>query len=417
MRNTFIVIKHEILTTMGKRSFWVMTFIFPVIILAASVGMQTFGAKAIEQAEEAAATIEQSAIQKPIGYVDEIGLIVKLPPWVPTGYLAKYPDETIAKAALEAGEIDQYYLIPIDFYAEGVVKLVDRNFQPLRSSGNAEIFEDILGEILVAHDPLGTALRDPTFRINEHKLATIGPDKDDPFVYIVPISTLFIFFFVITTSSSFMLNSVTREKENRTAETLLVSLEPHQLMAGKVLGLGAVAIFQMTIWLAGSLTALNKSQQLFKLAKGFKLPAGFIGWAIAFFLLGYFLYAAILGTIGALAPNAREGGQFTFVAILPLLIPMWFNYVFTESPNGPVAIFLSLFPLTAPSSMMTRLTYGNVPLWQIFFSLAGLSITAYGFILLASRFFRSDTLLSNESITWKRMKNEASNLKLGKGPK
>jgi len=417
MRNTLIVIKHEILTTMGKRSFWVMTFIFPIILLAASVGMQTFGTKAIEQAEEAAATIDQAASHKPVGYIDEIGLISKLPDWVPPGYLEKYPNETTAKAALDAGQIDQYYLIPLDFYADGVVMLVDSNFQPLRSSGNAEIFEDILGEILITKDSLGTALHDPTTHILEHKLATTGLDKDDPYIYIVPISTLFIFFFVITTSSGFMLNSVTREKENRTAETLLVSLEPHQLMAGKVLGLGAVAIFQMTIWLSGSLTALNKSQQLFKLAKGFKLPAGFIGWALAFFLLGYFLYAAILGTIGALAPNAREGGQFTFVAILPLLIPMWFNYVFTESPNGPVAIFLSLFPLTAPASMMTRLTTGTVPLWQILFSLAGLILTAYGFILLASRFFRSDTLLSYESITWKRLKNEARNLKTRSGAK
>ena len=415
MRNIFIVIKHEILTTMGKRSFWVITFIFPALILAASVGMQTFGSKAIEQAEEAAATLEQTSRQKPVGYIDEVGLIAELPDWVPPNYLAKYPNEASAKAALSAGEIDQYYLIPKDFYADGLVKLVDRNFQPLKSSGNAEIFEDILEEILVDKDPLGVLLRDPTTHIIEHQLATTGPDKDDPLMYIVPISTLFIFFFVITSSSSFMLNSVTREKENRTAETLLVSLEPHQLMAGKVLGLGTVAIFQMTIWFSGSLTVLNKSQQLFKLAKGFTLPPGFVGWAILFFLLGYFLYAAILGTIGALAPNTREGGQFTFVAILPLLIPLWFNYVFTDSPNGIVATFLSLFPLTAPASMVTRLTNGNVPLWQILFSLAGLSITAYSFIWLASRFFRSDTLLSHESINWKRLKNEARSLKIGKG--
>jgi ABC-2 type transport system permease protein len=156
---------------------------------------------------------------------------------------------------------------------------------------------------------------------------------------------------------------------------------------------------------------LNKSQQLFNLAKDFKLPQGFIAWAIAYFLLGYFLYAAILGAIGALAPNTREGSQFTFVAVLPMLIPLWFNYVFTETPDGPVATFLSLFPFTSPASMMTRLTNGNVPLWQLVISLIGLGITAYLFILLASHFFRPDTLLSNESINWKRITREIRNIK------
>jgi ABC-2 type transport system permease protein len=411
MRNVIVVIKHEILTTLGKRSFWVMTFIFPLIIVGLSVGMQTFGTKAIEQAEEAAASIEQASMGKPIGYVDQIGLIDELPEWVPTGYLEAFPNEEAAHTSLQAGLIDQYYLIPEGFYKQGNIKLVDRNFQPLRSSSNAEIFENILIDILIEKDPLGSVLFDPTKKISSHKLAgTMSPDKDDPFTFIVPLSTLFIFFFVITTSSGFMLNSVTREKENRTAETLLVSLEPVQLMAGKVVGLGAIAIFQMAIWLSGSLLVLNRSQQIFNLTNKFELPSGFVAWALAYFIFGYFLYASILGAIGALAPNAREGGQFTFVAILPMLIPLWFNYVFTDNPDGSVAVFLSMFPFTAPASMMTRLTIGKVPIWQIITSLFGLAITAYFFILLASRFFRSDTLLSYESINLKRVVNEIRNI-------
>ncbi|MCJ7703337.1 MAG: ABC transporter permease [Anaerolineales bacterium] len=407
MRNIFIVIKHEIITTLGKRSFWVMTFLFPILILALSVGMQTVGTNAIEQAEEAASSVEQTANGLPVGYVDEPGVIDTLPDWVPDGYLQPYPDETAAKAALRAGDIHQYYLIPSDFYLTGDFILVDRNFQPLRSSGNAEIFSNILGDSLVLKDQLGPILLDPTARTNAKALAPVsGPDEDDPFTYIVPMATLFIFFFVITTSASFMLNSVTKEKENRTAETLLVSLEPRQLMAGKVIGLGVIALFQMVIWLSGSLAALNKSGQFFSTASDFSLPEGFIFWALMFFIFGYFLYASILGSIGVLAPNAREGGQFTFVAILPLLVPLWFNYTFTESPDGPVAVFLSLFPLTAPSSMMTRLTTGNVPLWQLLVSLTGLALTAYLFVHLASRLFRADTLLSLESINWKRLKAE-----------
>jgi ABC-2 type transport system permease protein len=77
---------------------------------------------------------------------------------------------------------------------------------------------------------------------------------------------------------------------------------------------------------------------------------------------------------------------------------------FTESPNGPVATFLSLFPLTS-ISMMTRITATTVPLWQILASLGGLALTTYLMVLLSARFFRADTLLSSDSISLKRVIN------------
>jgi len=404
MRNIFLVIKNEIITTLQKPSFWIMTFIFPILILGLSVGMQFIGTQAIEKAEEAASDVDQVASGVPIGFVDEAGLIESIPNWVPSGYLISYPNEISAKADLETGVIHQYYLLPEDFIESGDYLMVDRDFQPFRSSGNAEIFEEILYEIMIERDPLGQILENPTPKIKGHGLAPPkGLDKNDPLSFAVPMATLFIFFFVITSSGGFLLTSVTREKENRTAETLLVSLDPKQLMTGKVTGLGLVALLQMSIWLGGALFALDRSNEIFATAQSFILPNGFVIWALAFFVFGYFLYASILGSIGILAPNAREGSQFTFVAILPLLIPLWFNYAFTESPDGPIATFLSLFPLTAPSSMMTRLTTGNVPVWQIIISLTGLALTAYLFVMLSARLFRADNLLSSESFSLKRL--------------
>ena len=404
MRNVFICIKHEIITTLGKRSFWIMTFLFPLLVLGLSIGMQTVGTKAIEEAEEKASSVDQVDSKIPIGYVDEAGVIKDLPDWVPEGYLVPYPDQTKARMDLKAGKIKQYYLIPSDFYKTRDIELIDKDFQPLRSSANAEIFEQIITEILIQKDPLGSFLNNPTANINSHSLAPpSGPDEDDPLGFVVPMATLFIFFFVITSSSGFLLTSVTKEKENRMAETLLVSIQPKELMSGKIIGLGIVALIQMSVWLGGAVFALNRSSQFLTVASNFTLPPGFLLWAILFFILGYFLYGAILGAIGVLAPNAREGGQFTFIAILPLLIPLWFNYIFTDSPDGFLSIFLSMFPMTAPSSMVTRLTTGNVPMWQLILSLIGLAATAYLFILISSRLFRADNLLSSESLSLQRI--------------
>jgi ABC-2 type transport system permease protein len=405
MRNLFKVIKYEVITTLQKRSFWLLTFLFPAFVLLLSIGTQAIGQNAIEEAEEEASSVESQAnLGTGVGYVDAAGIISEIPLWIPKDFFTLYPDEADAQAALKEGTIRQYYLIPTNFLETGEYLLVDSEYQPLRSSNNAEIFEEVIQLNLIDQDELGEILDNPTPNIEYHQLVTSTSERDEenPLTFIVPFATLFIFFFTITTSSGFMLTSVTREKESRTAEILLVSIKPRELMLGKVIGLGCVALLQMSIWMGGALFGLNRSAELFEAASAFTLPPSFVIWGILFFVFGYFLYASILGALGALAPNAREGSQFTFLVILPLLIPLWFNVAFTETPNGPVATFLSLFPLTS-ISMMTRITAATVPLWQILASLGGLALTTYLMVLLSARFFRADTLLSSDSISLKRV--------------
>ena len=141
-------------------------------------------------------------------------------------------------------------------------------------------------------------------------------------------------------------------------------------------------------------------------AAGFLLGYALFVWAMLFFLFGYIAYAAALGALGALAPTMREGSQFTFILLLPLMVPLWLNNVFVNDSNGPIATALSLFPLSAPTTMVTRLAAGGVPAWQPFVALAGLIVTAYLFVLLAARFFRADTLLSSTSLSWGRIAAE-----------
>jgi ABC-2 type transport system permease protein len=404
MRTTMLVIKYEIITTLQKRSFWILTFFFPVFILLLSIGTQVIGSRAIEQAEEQGSSIEyQANITRGVGIVDQSGLIQDIPMWIPEDFFIKYSEETSAEADLQVGLLRQYYLIPADFLETGSYFLFDREYQPLRSTSNAEIFEEVIFENLINQDERGLLLNNPTHNIQYHQInPTLEPDKENPLTHIVPFATLFIFFFTISTSSGFMLTSVTREKENRTAEILLVSIKPRELMLGKVIGLGCIALFQMAIWMVGAMFSLNHSSEFVDMASTYTLPPGFIFWGLLFFLLGYLLYASLLGALGALAPNSREGGQFTFLIILPLLIPLWFNVAFIENPNGLIATFLSLFPLTS-ISMMTRITSTAVPTWQILLSLGGLAMTTYLIVLIAAKFFQAETLLSLENLNIKRI--------------
>jgi ABC-2 type transport system permease protein len=195
---------------------------------------------------------------------------------------------------------------------------------------------------------------------------------------------------------------VVAEKENRTAEVLLLSLNPRELMIGKMLAMSLVMWLQVVVWVGGGILILNRGAEVLNMAR-FTFPPGFLVWALLFLVFGYLLFASVMAAAGAIAPTAREGAQVTWLLILPLMPTLMFGPAFLEDPNGTLSVVLSLFPFSAPSAMVTRLAVAQVPLWQIVVSLAGLALSAYLFVLLAARFFRAGNLLSDESFHWRRL--------------
>lgn len=413
MRNVKLVIKHEILTTLGVPSFWLTTFVLPALLMVFSFGAQFMSTQALRDEPDILTAEPGAPDVLAIGYVDQAGLVKALPEGFPAAFIRAFPDTESAQQAMEAGELLQYYIIPEDYVQSGELLVVEQEFAPLANVGTLTLFQRLLDHNLLDDQALAQRLSEPLARVERVALdpaeAEATPEGREA-RFIITIGTLFIFFFVLTMSSGFMLRSVTKEKENRTVEVLLVSLRPRDLMLGKILGLGTVALLQMVIWMGGGLLILGRGDSLLgmgeAIVRSIALPPGFFIWVALYFAFGYVLYASILGAIGALAPNARETGQFTFLAMLPLMAPLWLNVAFVESPHGPVAVALSLFPLTAPTSMLPRLAGGGVPLWQPVVGIAGLAITTYIFVLLSARFFRADTLLSGASITWKRIASE-----------
>lgn len=428
MHNIFIVIQNEFRTILQKKSFWIMTFIFPLLIIGFNIGAQIIAARSTNEEDLDALLAQfdtgalptddpatsspsanddkspsQAATPAPIIYIDEANLLHSLPPNVNAQSLQAYANVETAKAALLAEEIDQYFVIPTDYLETGEVVVITREFTPFNIP-NDELISYVLAYNLTGDQKTAAALIHPARSISREALAPeTKNDASNPLTFIVPFATMFIFFFLISMSSGYMLQSVANEKENRIVEVLLVSMRPLDLMLGKLIGLSVIASIQVVVWLGGSILFLQRGKSMFSAFGSYTLPPGFMIWAILFFALGYILYASMMGAIGALSPNAREAGQYTFIIMLPLLLPLWLNVAFINDPNGAIATALSLFPLTAPTSMMTRIAAGGVPLWQIILSLAGLAITTYILVLFSARFFRADTLLSTRSFHWKRL--------------
>jgi ABC-2 type transport system permease protein len=304
-------------------------------------------------------------------------------------------------------------VLPEGFLDEREIILVQQRFSPFEPLDGGNLFEYVVTYNLTGDRDSAILLQNPMSSVVLQRLAPPPGADEAPDAAaqggqsLAPMAMLFIFFFVLTMSSGYVLTSVTKEKESRIVEVLLSSIKPRELMLGKLVGLSAVALLQMAIWLGGGLLVLREGSPIFGMASALltmTFPPGFAVWALLYFLLGYVMFASALAAIGTLAPNAREGSQFTFLVLLPLMIPMWLNTAFVEAPKGALVTFLSIFPLTSPVSMIARMAAVTVPLWQILLSLALLIVTAYGLVLLSARLFSADTLLSGAPISFQRLR-------------
>jgi ABC-2 type transport system permease protein len=217
--------------------------------------------------------------------------------------------------------------------------------------------------------------------------------------FFLPYIITFLFYIVILTSSTLLLNTISNEKQNRVMEILMTSVTPRQLLTGKIIALGLVGLLQTVVWLGSGLLMLRFSGSAFALSSAFQLPVSVLAWGILFFIFGYALYASLMAGIGALVPNLREASQLTTIVILPMIIPLMFISALINTPDSPISVFFSLFPFTSPVGMMTRLSATNVPLWQTGLSILLLAATAVILVRASAGLFRAQNLLSGKSVS------------------
>lgn len=198
-----------------------------------------------------------------------------------------------------------------------------------------------------------------------------------------------------------MLRAVVFEKQNRTAEVMLTTLPARNLLVGKMLAMLVMVLLQLGFFAALGIVGITWSASEFNLDT-FVFPSGFWPWSVAFLSLGFLLYAAIMGAAGAMANTAREAGPVTWLLIVFLLPPMMFSDTLISQPNSPLTLFLSLFPLSSTSTMITRLAVGEVPLGLLAVSLAILAASTFLVISLAGRFFSAGKLLSSTPFNLRR---------------
>lgn len=208
-----------------------------------------------------------------------------------------------------------------------------------------------------------------------------------------------------------VMSSVLEEKTTRIVEVLVSSIRPFQLMLGKVLGAGAVGIVQLTVWLLSVKVLAGQQDRLADLAgvdhatgggAAFHLPqvpTATMAVFIIYFLLGYFLYAAIFAAVGAMSGSEQEARQAQTPVSLLLMIPYLSVFGILNDPGSPFALWLTYVPFWSPVAVPVRWSASPIPGIQLAISLVVLVASVLGVTWLAARIYRVGILMTGKRPT------------------
>ena len=243
----------------------------------------------------------------------------------------------------------------------------------------------------------------------------------------------YLLFMFIIIYGNMIMRSVIEEKTSRIIEIIISSVKPIQLLLGKIVGTSLAGISQFIIWvLIGGLlmtvvsvifginvaeSQMTQNQELINgvannpeaqnellliIQEIQNLPlANLIIMFIFFFIGGYLLYSSLYAAIGAAVDNETDTQQFMLPIIMPLILAIYVGF-FTviENPHGTVSQVFSYIPFTSPVVMLMRIPFG-VPIWQQLLSLALLISTFYVTVLFAAKIYRVGILMYGKKPSYK----------------
>ena len=387
MNKTLLIFKHEFRFTIKRTAFIIMTFIVPLIALLAIGAYHVISG-----------AVKPSAEITNIGYVDNIGGFKY---YTSQGkiVLVPYNSTDDASKALASNNAKGYFVISPNYLNTGLVYFytLEKQLEPPPATLSA-IKNFLSSNLMTGKVPQTTIdLVEAPLNIITTRLTVTGavsPEQGGYGNLLVPGIFSLLLVLSMMFSSSYLIQGLGDEKENRLIEVLLSSVSVRQLLIGKVLGLGAAGLVQVVVWVISAPLLLGlASSSIGGFLKTLVVPPNFYLLCIVYFILGYLLFAMISTAIGAISPSAREGQQLATIFTIPSIAPLWFSSAIMLFPNSPVWVVLTIFPITAPVTLMLRLGSTDVAAWQIALSILVLVLSVVGGLLLTARIVRTYLLM------------------------
>lgn len=235
----------------------------------------------------------------------------------------------------------------------------------------------------------------------------------------IGLFSTFILYMFLLMYGQMVMTSIIEEKSNRVLELVVSSVKPTQLMLGKILGVGLVAVVQIVIWAlllgamsmvvmpmlvpdavmsqvnalnAGTLDAASASvdMDMLQAISYFGSPAAILslfGYLLLFLIGGFLFYASIFAAIGSAVDNIQDASQLQSFAVIPIILALIFSLTVAQEPNSSLAVWLSMIPFTSPMVMLCRIPF-SIPAWEIVTSLLILYISFMVMAWISGKIYR-----------------------------
>lgn len=386
MHKPWRVAKYEYANAVHRRSFVLATLGFP-LLFAVLIGFSVLIATSGDD-------------ERPLGYVDEAGLLAAGQPAAADGLVLAFADESGARAALDAGDVQGYYVLPAGYLTGAAPRLVYLTEAP---SGEAQrVFSRLVRAALLAgaSPEVSTRLQDGLSVTMQSAEDGRELGSEDFLAFLIPLAAGMFYVFAVLSSAGYMLQAVTTEKENRTVEVLATSLSPTQLIAGKTAGLFAVAMTQLLIWGAAAVLALVIAAAATDVFRGFQIPWSLMAVVVIYFVPSFALVAGIMIALGGIVADLQQGQQIAGIVNLFFIVPFFLLALILAQPDSPLVVALTLFPTTAFLTVAMRWGVTTVPAWQMAVGLTGLVLCAAAAVWVAARVFRIGMLSYGQRLDW-----------------
>ena len=427
MKKIALIIQREYLSRVKKKSFIIMTFLGPLLIAA----MYAF-------AIFLAVNSEDLSDKKKIVVCDQTNTLSNI---IKSNAQYEFEFSSLSLASLKSdfdssGNSYLLYIPQKSINFEGVQLYSDKQPSLAIVKYIEDQLENTLSDQKLTEKGISKKIiSELDFNLNIETIRFTDEGEQDGNTsasYMIGMfSSILIYMFIFLYGVQVM-RGVIEEKNNRIVEVLISSVKPFQLMMGKIVGIALVGLTQFALWviltsaitgIIGQKFAQDKSKliQIEKTVESSNsdksepaIAAGevlnalstinyplVIGCFLFYFLGGYLLYSALFAAIGSAVDSESETQQF----MMPVTIPLIFSFIISTStvvnnPDGPVAFWLSLIPLSSPIVMMVRLPFG-VPTWEIITSMLLLIAGFFGTVWLAAKIYRTGILMVGKKTSWK----------------
>jgi ABC-2 type transport system permease protein len=376
-----LVADREVRERLRARSFWILTALLVVTILAISV---------ISRLAEGGGDELQVRVagEAPAGFGSALVAAARQPGL--TAALSTAEDREDAVRALEDGDVD-VVVVPASREVVFHGSVDDQRHAVVAQAWAATATRAALADAGLSEAELRRALQPEPLRA-----VTIDDDEVPAIAVLVGTVSAILLFIALQTFGSYVLMGVVEEKSTAVIEVLLARAAPDQLLAGKVIGIGLCAAVQMAAAVGAGLVALAVS--------GRSIPADIwstIPMVLVWFLGGYALYSTLFALAGSLV-SRQEDAQAASAPIMTVMIAAYLAvFTFGYAPRSTASTVLSIFPPTAPLLMPMRMAAGAAAWWQVLLAVVLLVAAILGAWKLAGRIYGAVVLQRGTRISWK----------------